>query len=882
LIALLCVGLWQFSGDKSVGAVSGADGVWDLTGLGWDSPAARLEGDVEYIPGALLTPEEFAERAGAEARIGDPSRIGATAVTTRTRILLPEGMVLGIAGVSPLPGADRVYVNGALVAARGTTADSQTLTANGELTLNIAARPLGGEVVLVRQLAKSHHSGWEEYEGYVVGPTRSVSAYISRTERLNEALIFVFLALAMTHLLAGIVLRQFRANICAAASCLVFTASTVVGAFPDALHMGWQTSYRLLGIIQAMAAVCLVQVLHQLFPRMVAPAVRWGVTGASAAYALLRLALPLSALLAADTCYAVLLSCAVMCYAVGALRRIRETGTVKKFYLAALGVFLVTAAGEFAAHNGLLKVPAVSAFQAAAIAFMLIQTAVVFTEMMERTQKVEQRRAELTAAHAELSQAEALKTQVMQQIAHETLTPLAVISGYADMIAADLGSGAGVRRQNLEDLAVISSEAHRLAAMMGEAQTLAPEHIGGSGREAAPGDAAEAMRNAARLFAEEAHERGLAVTVGAARDIPPVAVPPDQLVQVLVNLLSNAVRHTAAGSITLEAQAAADRAVVVKVRDTGCGIPADILPRVLESGVAGPDGNTGLGLAIVRRIIEAHLGKVAVESGEGVGTVVTLTLPMAVPGVAGMGAAARPESGAGPTGTVLVVEDNRKLRTVTARALRGTGHEVQVAATLDEARATLDSVSPDVILLDVGMPDGDGYAFAGAIRQAVDAHILFVTARAAPDDRARGLAVGGDDYITKPYALEELMSRVTAAMRRRSMTPVGDPTAPVTWGPLRLDPTSACAFLDGRDLRLAPKEFALLYALTVAAGRALTGAELHARAWAGSAPDSSQALRSSMSRLRKKLGTSGVQIVYAKSAGYSLTAYDAAVPGGRA
>jgi signal transduction histidine kinase/DNA-binding response OmpR family regulator len=702
---------------------------------------------------------------------------------------------------------------------------------------------------------------------------------------LDQALIFVFLALAMTHLLAGVVLRRFSANLYAAASCLAFTASSVIGAFPDALHLGWQTSYRLLGLIQAMVAACLVQLLHQFFPRLVAPAVRWGVTAVSAAYALARLALPVPALPAADTCYAVLLSGAVICYAVGALRRIRETGAVQKFYLTALGVFLVTAAGEFAAHHGLLKVPAVSAFQAAAIAFMLIQTALVFTEMMERTQKAEQRRAALTAAHAELSQAEALKTQAMRQIAHETLTQLAVISGYAEMIAADLGSDAGVRRQNLEDLAVISSKAHRLAAMMDEAQALAPEQVGGSGRKTGPGDAAEAMRAAARLFAEEAHERGLAVTVGAAGDIPPVAIPPDQLVQVLVNLLSNAVRHTAAGSISLEAQAAAaDRAVVVKVRDTGCGIPADILPRVLEPGVSGPGGNTGLGLAIVRRIIEAHLGQVAVESGEGVGTVVTLTLPMAAPGVASMGAAraaARPESGAGPAGTVLVVEDNRQLSTVTARSLRDAGHEVRVAATLDEARTALDSVSPDVILLDVGMPDGDGYAFADAIRQAVDAHILFVTARAAPDDRARGLTVG-DDYITKPYALEELLSRVTAAMRRRSMTPVGDPTAPATWGPLRLDPTSACAFLDGRNLRLAPKEFALLYALTVAAGRALTGEELHARAWAASAPDSSQALRSSMSRLRKKLGTAGVQIVYAKPAGYSLTAYDAAVPGGRA
>jgi len=110
--------------------------------------------------------------------------------------------------------------------------------------------------------------------------------------------------------------------------------------------------------------------------------------------------------------------------------------------------------------------------------------------------------------------------------------------------------------------------------------------------------------------------------------------------------------------------------------------------------------------------------------------------------------------------SILLVEDNEELNEINRRMLVYEGYEVLTARTLVDARKLLSARKPDVILLDVIMPDGDGIDFCGEIRETTDAHILFLTSKDADVDRIRGLDSGGDDYITKPYKLEEMLSRV--------------------------------------------------------------------------------------------------------------------------
>lgn len=162
--------------------------------------------------------------------------------------------------------------------------------------------------------------------------------------------------------------------------------------------------------------------------------------------------------------------------------------------------------------------------------------------------------------------------------------------------------------------------------------------------------------------------------------------------------------------------------------------------------------------------------------------------------------------------TVLLVEDNVELNANNARALKMLGYEVYPALTLAEARVWLDRNEPDVILLDVMLPDGDGIGFCAEIRGAplrTAAHILFLTAKTGHADRVRGLADGGDDYITKPFHPEELLARVEAAMRRRNMRPI------IKDGAQSVDNAEdekLCAFASYHDLTEKESE-ALAYAL---------------------------------------------------------------------
>jgi DNA-binding response OmpR family regulator len=203
--------------------------------------------------------------------------------------------------------------------------------------------------------------------------------------------------------------------------------------------------------------------------------------------------------------------------------------------------------------------------------------------------------------------------------------------------------------------------------------------------------------------------------------------------------------------------------------------------------------------------------------------------------------------------TVLVVEDNQNLNEVIRRALELKGYLVATAYNLQEASEKLNTAEPDVVLLDVMLPDGDGMDFAAEItaNAAFDGQIVFLTAKTADEDRYRGLGVG-DDYITKPFAPMELTARVEAALtrldrRRRSKTLLQK-------GALKLDMLSAQAFLMDKDLLLTQKEFSVLLLLVQNAGMTISASALYEKVWKAPLGDDSQSLRTVVSRLRKKLG----------------------------
>jgi two-component system OmpR family response regulator len=197
---------------------------------------------------------------------------------------------------------------------------------------------------------------------------------------------------------------------------------------------------------------------------------------------------------------------------------------------------------------------------------------------------------------------------------------------------------------------------------------------------------------------------------------------------------------------------------------------------------------------------------------------------------------------------ILVVEDDTELRGVLRRGLAEEGFQVVVASDGGEAlRIALDRC-PDLLVLDIGLPDADGRDVCQALRaQGSRAPVLFLTARDAVADRLAGFGAGGDDYVTKPFAFEELLARLRALLRRS-----GAETT-VTTGTLRLDPVAHAATVGEAELALTPTEFRLLAALAGRPGEAVRRAELVRAAWPEGAIVHDNTLDVYLARLRRKL-----------------------------
>ncbi len=218
-------------------------------------------------------------------------------------------------------------------------------------------------------------------------------------------------------------------------------------------------------------------------------------------------------------------------------------------------------------------------------------------------------------------------------------------------------------------------------------------------------------------------------------------------------------------------------------------------------------------------------------------------------------------------GLILLVEANEELNIVNSRAFELQEYQVLIANNIEEARLQLRWHKPDVILLDVILPDGDGYIFCSEIRNQTDAHIIFFTASVGHENIVRGLAAGADDYIYRPIHTEELLSRIDAMMRRRRIDK-GEYQV-IHKGMLTLDLLSLQARVENKDLMLSPKEFALLLILIQHSGKVIGTDELYEKIWDKFSGESKNAVQTTVSRLRKKLvGVCDITMIRGK--GYML------------
>jgi len=216
---------------------------------------------------------------------------------------------------------------------------------------------------------------------------------------------------------------------------------------------------------------------------------------------------------------------------------------------------------------------------------------------------------------------------------------------------------------------------------------------------------------------------------------------------------------------------------------------------------------------------------------------------------------------------VLVVEDDVEIGASVRAALAVHGYDVDWLRTGSAATESLERAVPDLVLLDVGLPDIDGFTICRWLRELHRSlPIVLLTARDSEIDTVVGLDAGATDYVTKPFSMPVLLARVRAHLRT---TDTGDPDAPIAVGALQVDPAAYVARVDGEAVPLRPREFELLTLLTREAGRVVTRERLMSEVWDTHWDGSSKTLDMHVLALRRKL-SGAIEITSVRGVGYRL------------
>jgi PAS domain S-box-containing protein len=371
--------------------------------------------------------------------------------------------------------------------------------------------------------------------------------------------------------------------------------------------------------------------------------------------------------------------------------------------------------------------------------------------------------AELKKLNAQLSVADRRKDEFLATLSHELRNPLAPMRSALDVLKLKFGQGTDNRL-----LQAFDRQLRHLTRLVDDLMEVSRITQGRMQLRRAPVELSALVQGAA-------HD--LAATVDAARHTlrlsiapAPVIVDGDatRLTQVVINLLTNAAKYTPDGGTIELDLSCTDGMAEIRVRDNGIGLPAAALATVfnmfsqLEPALERSNGGLGIGLALVRGIVELHDGSVHADSaGPGLGSTFTIRLPLAADGVCTPGPAPAHAHAAPSQLRVLVVDDNDDAAATLAMTLELHGCEVRTAPTAALALDVLPGFAPAVALLDIGLPDMNGYELARRVRQlpaGAAITLIATTGWGQQKDRERAFAAGFGHHLTKPIDFDLLRS----------------------------------------------------------------------------------------------------------------------------
>jgi signal transduction histidine kinase/HPt (histidine-containing phosphotransfer) domain-containing protein len=427
------------------------------------------------------------------------------------------------------------------------------------------------------------------------------------------------------------------------------------------------------------------------------------------------------------------------------------------------------------------------------------------SELRQKNSDIEHINAELLVARDAAEASRRAKAQFLANMSHEIRTPMNAVIGLTNLL-----QHTPTNPEQREYLTAIGSSSQNLLVILNDILDSSKMEAGKLTLEQIPFRLPEAVRGLSTLFRYAADSKGLSLRVEVAEQVPPAIVgDPVRLQQVLVNLVSNALKFTRQGGVTVRVGLAPGRpaeagrvALRFEVQDTGIGIPRNKLAAIFEdfsqanTSTTREFGGTGLGLSIARNLVQLHGGQLGVSSEEGAGSqfYFELTYPVAEAGLAQLNTVVGPLPAFEPALRVLVAEDNQLNQLVARKTLENWNVQVAIA---ENGRLAVERVLAatepfHAVFMDIQMPEMDGYAAARALRQhfpdGAQLPIIGLTASVLPEDRSLALAAGMNDILAKPFEPAALYARL-AHYTGRLAAEVGSADAPPAPLPPSAPPT---------------------------------------------------------------------------------------------
>jgi signal transduction histidine kinase/ActR/RegA family two-component response regulator len=372
------------------------------------------------------------------------------------------------------------------------------------------------------------------------------------------------------------------------------------------------------------------------------------------------------------------------------------------------------------------------------------------------------------------SQAEALhradrrKNEFLATLAHELRNPLAPLRNCLDILQFKITDPEQIRQAR----EIMDRQLQHLSRLVDDLLDMSRIALGKLDLRKERVDLVSLVGEAVETVRPLSDARQHSLTLSAPEHVLELEADPVRLVQVFVNLLNNAIKYTPAGGRLEVVVAREGQQATVRVRDNGVGIPPEMMTQIfdlftqIDLGDDRSREGLGIGLSLVRQLVELHQGTISCRSeGLNRGSEFIVTLPLSAGALPAKRVPALEASAA--TSQILLVEDNADVRRSLELLLKLVGHKVVVADNGRTALAAVAEQRPDIALIDIGLPDADGYQVARQIRQAYDDRVYLValTGYSQPQDRQRAMDAGFDAHLVKPVnfkVLQKLLAEIGA------------------------------------------------------------------------------------------------------------------------